>query len=287
LIQPTGLAPQTGFDTYTANTASTHTSGWDINLTTQNIERSIKWNTTVLFSAIRDKVTKYDQPLTNTSITSPGGVVGKSLFGVFAYKWAGLDPLTGDPQGYLNNKVSKDYTSIINNFQPDSLVYIGSLRPTKFGALRNDFSYRNFSLSVNITYYFGYVIRRPSVNLNYAALLSGQYYDYALRWQKPGDEKTTNVPSLVYPNNADRNSFYQNSEVLFDAGDHIRLQDIKLGYDLPQKIMSKAGLQRLQLYAYANNIGVIWRKNKYGLDPDTMVAPPIPFSFSFGISAAL
>ncbi len=287
LIQPTGLAPQTGFDTYTANTASTHTSGWDLSLSSENIHQAIKWNTTLLFSAIRDKVTKYDQPLTNISVQSPGGVVGKSLSGMFAYKWAGLDPVTGDPQGYLNGKISKDYTAIINNFQPDSLVYAGSLRPTKFGALRNDFSYMGFNLSVNIGYYFDYVMRRPSGNLNYTALLASQYDDYALRWQKPGDEKTTNVPSVVYPNNADRNSFYQNSAVLIERGDHIRLQDIKLGYDLPQKGLGKFGIQRVQLYGYANNLGIIWRKNKYGIDPDTLVMSPIPFSFSFGISATL
>jgi hypothetical protein len=29
-------------------------------------------------------------------------VEGKPVYSVFSYKWAGLDPVTGDPQGYIN-----------------------------------------------------------------------------------------------------------------------------------------------------------------------------------------
>lgn len=285
LIQPTALAPQTGFVSYTANTAATRTKGWDISLTSSNLKGQFQWNTTLLLSSIKDKVVKYDAPLNSGSISSFGGVVGKPLFALFAYKWAGLNPQTGSPIGFLGGKEGENYSAIINNFNPDSLVFAGSQRPTFFGAIRNDFIFKGFSLSVNVICKLGYVFRRPSINLNYTGVLTtGQYSDFGRRWQQPGDELKTNVPSLIYPNNTNRNTFYQYSEVRIEKGDHIRIQDIRLGYEISKKIL-KIPFDRLQVYAYADNLGIIWRKNKYGLDPDALGQYPNPFSLSFGLSA--
>lgn len=290
LIQPTILAPQTGFTTYLANTANTQTYGFDVSLESKNLNGNFKWGTTLLISGIRDKVIKYDAPLNSASISSYSSrSVGKPLYALFSYKWAGLNPENGNPRGYINGHISEDYTAIINNFNPDSLVYNGSQIPTVYGAFRNDFFYKGFSLSVNISYRLGYVFRRTSTNINYTDIIqSGQHSDYQLRWQKSGDESRTNIPSLVYPADYDRNTFFQNSATLIESGDHIRLQDIKLGYTLPQSMTSKIHLSSLTLFSYANNLGVIWRKNKLGIDPSavgTYLGYPSQLSISFGIQA--
>lgn len=290
LIQPTILAPQTGFTTYQANTAKTRTRGIDLTLQSENLRGAFKWQSTLLMTAMSDKVLQYDALRNSGSITTPGQVAGRSVRGLFTYKWAGLDPLTGDPQGYLNGKVSKDYSAIINNFNPDSLVYKGNLTPTVYGALRNDFRYRGFSLSINIVYQLGFVFKRSSTSVNYTDILQyGQNQDYILRWQKPGDEQHTSVPSLVYPADNNRNTFYQRSEALVESGDNIRLQDLRLGYDLPQTIAARLKASHIGLYLYANNLGIIWRKNKLGIDPTAigngLASYPNPFTLSFGLNA--
>ncbi|WEK17917.1 MAG: SusC/RagA family TonB-linked outer membrane protein [Candidatus Pedobacter colombiensis] len=290
LIQPTILAPQTGFTTYTANTAKTKTQGIDLTLQSENLKGAFKWNTSLLLTALHDKVLKYDAVRNASSIYDPGKVVGKPLSALFTYKWAGLDPATGDPQGYLNGKISKDYLAIINNYNPDSLVYKGSLLPTVYGAFRNDFQYQNFSLSLNIVYQLGFVFQRTSTSINYTDILQyGQNQDYTSRWQHPGDEAHTSVPSLSYPTNSSRNSFYQNSEARVENGNNIRLQDVKLAYDLPEQIYRKLKASKVSLYLYANNLGIIWRKNKLGLDPTAagngLAIYPNPFSMSFGLNA--
>lgn len=106
--------------------------------------------------------------------------------------------------------------------------------------------------------------------------------DYADRWRQPGDELVTNVPSLVYPANNSRNNFYQYSEILVEKADHIRLQDIRLGYIIPSK------RRGIQVYTYLNNLGIIWRANRYKLDPDVdhrsnVHILPRPFSCTFGV----
>jgi hypothetical protein len=76
------------------------------------------------------------------------------------------------------------------------------------------------------------------------------------------------VPSLVYPSNTNRNNFYRYSEALVEKGDHIRLQDIQLSYDWSPRSKERTWVRSVHLYLYLNNLGLIWRANKYGIDPD-------------------
>ncbi|THU40815.1 SusC/RagA family TonB-linked outer membrane protein [Niastella caeni] len=296
LLESVPIAPQTGFGVITKNAASTRTKGVDVVINSKNVNGQFKWYSSLLFSYLRDKVTKYDVDQTASSIQTSDLVklVGKPLYALFSYKWGGLDPVNGDPQGYLSGKISKDYAGIINNFKPDSLIYSGSARPTIWGSFRNDFSYKGFSISINLVYKLGYYFRRASTSLNYQDIIfASANSDFTKRWQTPGDELITNVPSLVYPGNANRNTFYQYSEVLIEKADHIRLQDIRLGYDFSKKVIWKQlPLEGVQLYVYANNIGILWRKNRHNIDPDayaggfnTVHILPNPLSISFGCKA--
>lgn len=294
LLEPTPLASQTGFTSVMANTAETSTNGMDITLQSKNLTGRFKWNTTILLSTLHDKLTTYLVPVKAANIQTNGaitGIIGYPLYSIFSYKWAGLDPVNGDPRGYLNGAISKNYSGIINNYQLDQVVYSGSARPTVYGTFRNDFSYKAFELSINVKYSLGYVFRRPSVNTNYSEVLT--YYansDYAQRWQKPGDESHTNVPSLVYPSDDNRSRFYTFSEALVEKADNIRIQDIRLGYTISPNWLKTKADPRIQLFMYASNLGIIWRANKYGIDPDAYsfgVAHvlPNPFTLSFGINA--
>jgi hypothetical protein len=67
-------------------------------------------------------------------------------------------------------------------------------------------------------------------------------------------------------------------------GDHIRLNEIYLGYDLPERWLSRQNVfRRVNVYAQASNLGVIWSANK-DMDPDYTVGniKPIP-TFTFGL----
>lgn len=288
LIENANVAPQTGYVSIRKNTASTKTTGFDVVLKGKILDGGLKWESTMLFSQLKDEIVSYDLKPDASSVIlkSPTGILyvqGKPIRGLLSYKWTGLDPVNGDPRGYLKGNVSTDYSGIMNNFNPDSLVFHGSASPTIYGSLRNDFFFKGFSLSLNITYKLGYYFRRPSINLSYPNILSGgMNRDYSKRWQQTGNELVTNVPSIIYPANNSRNDFYQYSEVLVEKGDHIRLQDIRLEYAIPSKH------RRIQVYAYLSNMGIIWRANRYKLDPDidhlfNTHTLPRPFSCTFGV----
>jgi TonB-linked SusC/RagA family outer membrane protein len=278
LIQNTILAPSTGFSTYKANTAKVDTKGIELNITSENIKGRFSWTTNFIFNYIKDKVKKYDQKYSNAELALYNSILGynggifpvegNSLFGLYSFKWAGLDPNTGDPQGFINGKVSKEYSALINGSDNSLLKYHGSSRPTTIGSFRNTFSYGDFSISANIVYKLNYHFRKISANTNYTETLGYVNSDYDSRWKLTGDELTTNVPSFIYNTDINRNNFYQSSETLIEKGDHIRLQDISLSYNISNVKCASIGLKALQLYGYINNIGILWRANRSEIDPD-------------------
>ncbi|MDA3615945.1 SusC/RagA family TonB-linked outer membrane protein [Polluticaenibacter yanchengensis] len=276
---------------YLGNSASLKGRGFDVQLSSINIRKTIEWRTDLLYSHINTKVTEYLTPtnvlsnyLTGGAMISP--IIGKPVYSIFALKWAGLDPNTGDPMGYLKNEASKDYAAIRNETRAEDLIYYGSATPTHFGAIRNTFTCKGLSISFNISYKFGFYFKRNSVF--YGALYNGTgtHSDYNLRWQKPGDELFTQVPSMVYPNNANRDGyFYPNAEILISKGDNIRLQDINLSYQL-NSLSQKLHIKKLELMMYATNLGIIWKADKHNVDPEFGNLSPLR-TISFGIRASL
>ncbi len=281
LISDIPLAPSLGFSSFRGNAASTRTSGFDLTLNTQNIRGKFNWKSSLLLSYATDKVIRYDQSYTNAVLTASYliPVKGNSLYGVYSYRWAGLDGQNGDPIGYLGNQPSKDWNRIINNTPLDSLRYHGSAKPPLYGSLLNFFSYGKWSASVNILFRTGHYFRREATPLNYTEIISMPHKDFASRWQQAGDEAHSQIPSAVYPANSARSNFYRFSEQTVERADLIRLQDLTLNYQW------KA---RIGFYFYANNLGLIWKATNTDLDPDFPNASHVnPRTFSFGIKATL
>jgi hypothetical protein len=268
--------------------------GVDIEVNTININKKIKWTSVFNCSFYKDKVVKYYLPnKQGSSFINYGeaysGVEGKPVYSVFSYKWAGLDPLTGDPQGYINGVVSKDYAALTgSNTLVTDMVYNGPLLPTAFGSVGNTVSWKHISLTARIIYKLGYYFRRPSID--YSNLFGSWigHSDYTQRWQKPGDEQFTNVPSLVYPNISARDAFYIGSETLIDKGDNIRLQYINLSYEIGKSQFKKLPFRQARLFVIMNNLGLLWKANKDGIDPDFKgnSIPPSK-SIAIGFSADL
>ena len=143
---------------------------------------------------------------------------------------------------------------------------------------------------MNIIYKFDYYFRRSSLNnhvLYQGAGTSSSYQqaDYNLRWQNPGDELTTNVPSLIYPGNSNRDEIYTFSNVLIEKADHIRLQDVRLNYQLDKNKFKRLPFSNISLYLYAANLGIIWKATHQKLDPDYPTGIPVSKTTSLGIKA--
>lgn len=270
-----------GFLRVTSNYASTQTRGVDLVLGKDWLKGSLKWKTDFFYSKVKDEVKVVDIEYSASALVgsfanaNPIPVIGNPLFSIYSYPWGGLNPDTGNPVGYLDGEPSENYAGILSASNLGNLQFHGSARPTDFGALRNTFSFKGVSVSLNVSYRFGYYYRRASVD--YFNLLRGQigHGDFHARWMKPGDELNTQVPSLPAAANTTRHLFYTNSAVLVERGDHIRLQDIRVGYALDLSKTSWLPFRSAELYAYANNLGILWKASSDPLDPDFRSARPL------------
>lgn len=290
LINSVLLDPTVGFSNADQNSASIFSKGIDVVLNSLNIDGRIKWRSTILFNYVNYKTTKNLNPPSTQGLVSNGTYIFPILnynpYEIVTYKWAGLNPKTDDPQGYVNEDVSTDYEAIEQN-PINQQVVNGSAIPPVFGTIRNTFEWNKFSLAVNITYKLNYYFLKPTTN--YSSLISSGvgYTDYDQRWQKPGDELHTNVPSFIYPANSQRDVFYQYASINVEKADNIKLNDIYFSYDFTphSKIL---GIKSLQFYLYASQLNLIlWKANKAGIDPDIIYGIKPPVNYSAGIKANL
>ncbi|WP_316794270.1 SusC/RagA family TonB-linked outer membrane protein [Pedobacter frigoris] len=284
------IDPTVGFNEYTGNYANMASKGFDFILNTLNLKGGLKWNSNLNISYNINKITAYEISEFNLNFMSNyfGGnspVLNLPLYKIYSYPSAGLDPENGSPRGYVDGEV-KSFQDVTLQAKPSDLVYHGSATPKVFGSLMNTFDYKNISLSVNISFKMGYYLRRQSIR--YSDLFNNwgnAHADYYQRWQKPGDEMQTQVPSQ--PLNYDgRDGFYQLSDALVIKGDHVRLNDVRISYNLNKSEFRGIPFANATFYIYTNNLGVLWRENKEGIDPEyaNNAMPPIQKSLALGLT---
>jgi len=284
------IAPQTGLIQFKGNVADTEIKGFDLSVTSKNLVGRLQWQSVLNFSKAKDRVVQYvvkqasNFSYMTTNYLNP--YEGFPQTALFSFPYAGLDG-EGNPVGYLNGNESNDYSAILNNKDLENIQFHGPRIPPYFGSLRNDFSYGRFYASFNIMYQFGGYFRRLSLNNTalFSPTTSGNgIYDYDKRWQQPGDEAWTNVPGLIYPANSARSSLYDYSNALVEKSDVIRLQDIQIGCRV---LDHSKWIRSLDMVFVVDNVGILWRANKQGLDPNVFQSSyPVPKQFSLRLKSS-
>lgn len=271
VIAPAQADPTNGFSTITANTAEISNTGFDVNIHSVNIDRKLKWVSILNINHNRNKIEKlYVNYGLDASYYCAGTytvqelVEGKAIDQMYSYHWAGLNK-EGYAQVYdREGKIvaASESTSL----KVEDLVNDGRTQPNFFGNLTNTFSWNNFCLTFNLTYKLGYNTRAYSYRDGYNDRFQQVM---ANRWRKAGDELTTDVPGIHEASVTDNSYLYatygtQNTI----SASHVRFKYINLSYTLPQNVVRKARLEEVMFYVQGENLGILWRANKEGIDPD-------------------
>lgn len=255
------------------------TRGIDLQLTMIPLKKDVEWRVDNIFGFTKNRVSRYEfdagaGQVLRTKVATPysGAIVQEdiSFDALYHLRWEGLDGATGNPLVHVDGVLSQDYTSFIEGLTIDQLLNDKVQVPRYFGSIRNTVSWRNFSGSFNISWKAGYHFMRSSINYNSLYDLNRMNIDYVDRWKQPGDEHRTNVPSrpaLSTDNISGRDFVYSSSEAVIENGAHIRLRDVQLSYVLPLNLRESKSL-RASVFLYGNNLGILWRANRQGIDPD-------------------
>jgi len=256
--------------------------------------KDFTWTTSINFTRIWNKVTGLIPTNNNADIVSGVNVVsiGKVLGTFYVPNWAGVDPATGNPRWFAKDGSIKQYNfgatgaAIWTDGKGNNVAALGGTDfvyqnkgglPTYYGGWDNTFTYKGIDLNISIVYQGGNYIYNSSKAGMLTNQFSNNFTDILSRWQKPGDK--TDVARL-WLNDQTAN---QTSSRFLEKGDFIRFRTITLGYTIPRKMLTKAGIETIRAYVQAFNPFII---TKYtGLDPDVSTSGTVQSNVGLGVDA--
>lgn len=251
------LPSTSGYTGVWDNVGSLENKGVEFALRSNNMVGKFKWTTDFNIAFNRNKVIDINGP----EIT-PNGlnyVIEGQPIGVFKMRdYAGVDPTNGDALYYI----SEDSDETTNNYNLAQPYIVGSPNPDFTGGLTNRFEYMGFDLNVLVSFVYGNMVYNgggiyQSANADWFDNQTVDQMDY---WTPENTD--TDIPQ---PRLGDGNGTRESSRYLSDAS-YLRLRDITLGYDLPEKLVSKINLTRARVYIGVQNL---YTFTKYeGWDPE-------------------
>jgi TonB-linked SusC/RagA family outer membrane protein len=249
--------------------------------------------------------------------------VGQPIGSFYGYTWAGVNPANGNPmwykgdgQGGLTNDIVQ-YNIAGNNYrafipgEPGNVAtaatlsstndrtLLGNSNPIWSGGLTNSLKYKGFDLEIFARYQGGNMIMnvtRQATLLNMGFQNNGK--EILDRWTTAGQQ--TDVPKVWIGRESAINNTGAADSRFLEKGDFLRIQNIVLGYRVPQTLldrMGKNGIRSARIFAQLQNPFVF--TNYRGLDPEISTntgnstfgvdanANPIIRTSSFGVSIGL
>ncbi len=276
LVQTSGI----GGDALKAgNFANMQIDGYEFFVSTTNLKsESFRWTTDFNIGYTIDKITKLDfGPILAEAIGQNGAAtLGGPRRGLFSTRFAGLDD-QGIPTFFgESDQIVKQFDLQDRDNLTSILKFEGPTEPRGAGGLTNRFQYKNFDLSFLLSFKFDYKIRLNDAFFASYTDFSALPGDLVNRWAVPGDENITNIPVILDQDGAQANpdnslaySFYNKSTERIADGSYIRLRSVKLGYNVPQKYLSKIKLSNARISVEAQNLALLFSDDRLnGQDPE-------------------
>ena len=274
----TTLVPlYTGFGSVLGNLGDLKNEGFEFSVTSNNLVKKFKWNTSFNFSANkntilslgdRDSIPNSAGPFTNESWAIL--VEGQEVGTFYGYEFDGIvqldDNLDAIPKfvGETLQPGNRYYRDLNNDgiiSADKDRTFIGRAQPQFTVGLDNNFSYEGWSLSLffqgvvgnDIMNFNKFLTERQTPNNN----ISLEYY--ANRW-------TPTNPSNIYPKVTTTAPSQHVSSAQVESGSYLRLRSVSLGYDFPTIILESLKISSGRIYITGKNL---WTLTNYsGYDPE-------------------
>jgi len=274
------LPTSSGFTSSVRNVGEIENKGFEFELTTKNFVGDFNWTTSLNMNFNRNKVVSLgNDGLGNKieRIDAPGaggnwfplflGEPGQQLYGFEIegiYETDAEADQNGEP-----NKTAGDYrfkdtngNGIVNN---DDQTILSNLQPDFTFGFNNEFSYKNFDLTILMVGSVGNDIVNE-FNKYYTAITGDWNVTQEAwnnRWTGPGSGGTYAKASS---NSINTVTFAPPSSLWVEDGSYLKFRDIKLGYNLPKSVIDRIGLERLKLYISGQNLITLTNYSHY--DPE-------------------
>lgn len=183
----------------------------------------------------------------------------------FMNKWLGVDPDTGAPLWEVVDPETGE-VSQTSDYNQATKQIVGNSSPDFYGGFSTQVSYKGLTLSANFAFSKGGEIYNASRELYDSDGAYPTYNQQVLadgwnRWEKPGDQATH--PQAFYGGNNLSNK--TSSRYLEDAS-YLRMRNIRLGYTLPEALISKIKMSNAEVYLSGDNLLTFTKFS--GMDPE-------------------
>ena len=260
------LPISSGMESTDMNVGTMYNRGLELRVGVDAVRQNdLNWNVDFNFTAYKNEFTHLpqDEIITGTKKLKEG----QSIYDFWLRQWYGVDPSDGAALYYADNTTGTGIrvigTDTLTTDHNNALYdYSGSAIPDLLGGVTNTISYKNFQLSVLMTFQVGGKVYDGV----YGGLMNSGNYGYAMhsdisgRWQNEGD--VTNVPRLDSQNSTAFGA--QSTRWLIDAS-YLNVRSVNLTYRLPANLASNLGLSSANIYLNGENLH-LWSKRK-GMDP--------------------
>ena len=226
--------------------------GYEVTITTDNILPShgdgFSWTTTFNLSHNDNKLLKlYNGIQKNMGTGSTTWKEGYDTNTWFLVRWAGVDPRNGAPMWYDKNG------NVTHTFSSADRVTYGTPSPELTGGMTNTLTYKGFTLRFMLNYTFGgYAMSSFGSRSNYDGYnirTQNQSVNQLDRWQNPGDLAVNPKPIWDVSTSSGMNS----TRFLYRK-DCIRLHNLVLTYQIPQKLIRRAGINNASVSFIGDNL---------------------------------
>lgn len=253
-----------GFATQLRNIGNLKNRGVEFTVNTTNIQsKSFRWTSTLNFAANKNKITNLGGQVLGTDVNK--AKEGEPLGVFFTREFAGADPENGDALYYLNT-LKEDGTidrGTTNDYNAAQDVVVGNPNPDFIYGFGNTLSYKGLDLDILLQGVQGNQLYNGGGQYMSASGSNGfdnQTTDQLGYWDKPGDISMVPEPRMFYANGTNPSSRY------ISDGSYLRVKAVTLAYNLPSALLSKLKIERIRIYARAQNLFTI--TNYDGWDPE-------------------
>ncbi|MGJ8659912.1 MAG: SusC/RagA family TonB-linked outer membrane protein [Cellulophaga fucicola] len=234
--------------------------------------KNLNWTVDLNATHYKNEITKLAP---GRDFIDPGTVYrwekGSSAFDYYIRDFVGVNPTNGNAIWYTSSEFEADGTTpIINNQTEDysvaSETNLGkSALPDVNGGFTSSLTYKNLDFSFALSYQFGGyafdAIYNDAFGGGIGENLSRDFYK---TWTY--DNTTASLPRVI-----DGSRNYNTSDLLLEKSDFISLNDVSIGYTLPNDVVEKIGLSKVRIYGLGNNLALWTASGRDGFDPRASV----------------
>lgn len=274
------LPSSSGYTSIYTNVGSMENKGIEFALNSTNIKAGdFSWNTTFNISVNKNKVLALSggsDIFSGATVIRVGEPVGSFFGRVHQGIWSTAEAEQAKKYNMLPGDVKYEDLNKDGAINDNDRTIIGKGIPDGFGTFLNTFTYKQWSLTVDLQYMYGNdVLDRSIHSAEDRQGIANSYKTVLNAWTETNQNTTI---AQVRPINA----YYttnNDSHKVTDAS-FIRGRNLLLAYVFPASVVSKMKLDRLRAYASVQNFFVT---TKYkGYDPEVSNSGQ-PFDQGFGL----